>query len=263
MLPYLTRFFWVVAQPLSVVLVLFVAGLILLWLRRRRLAGFLLTISLLVFAISSFTTFGYWLIAPLENRFTRPPEPAHIDGIVVLGGGMDSEVNTVRHGWELTRSGDRMVETVRLALRHPEARIVVAAGPSALATDEEPEGEAARRMFAAFGIDPARVQIDDRSRNTDENAAYAKTLAGNVDGQTWLLVTSAFHMPRAVGLFRQVGFPVVPWPADHLSAGSEGLQLKLDQPTENAAITSLALREWIGLLGYRLLGKTADLLPGP
>jgi uncharacterized SAM-binding protein YcdF (DUF218 family) len=107
------------------------------------------------------------------------------------------------------------------------------------------------------------VQIDDQSRNTEENAANAKALAGNVNGQVWLLVTSAFHMPRSVGLFQKVDFPVVPWPADYLAGGRDGFWLKLDQPTENAAVTSLALREWIGLIGYKLTGKIADLLPGP
>jgi len=69
-------------------------------------------------------------------------------------------------------------------------------------------------------------------------------------------------MPRSVGLFRATDFPVVPWPADCLASGAEGLRLKPDQPTENVAV-SIALREWVGLLGYKLTGKIADLLPGP
>ena len=105
--------------------------------------------------------------------------------------------------------------------------------------------------------------IDDRSRNTEENAINARQLAPATEGQTWLLVTSAFHMPRAVGLFRRAGFPALPWPADYLAAGTEGVGVKLDQATENVSVSNVALREWAGLLGYYLAGKIDEVLPGP
>jgi uncharacterized SAM-binding protein YcdF (DUF218 family) len=263
MFPYFTRLFWLVVQPLSLILILLVLGLLLSWFKRRRLGGTLLVLATLLLVASSYTTLGYMLITPLEQRFERPTEPARIDGIVVLGGGMDGEVNTVRGGWELNRSGDRYVEAVRLALRHPEARVMIAAGPGALATEQDPEAYAAQRMFSGFGIDPGRIVIDDKSRNTEENAQFAKELAGQAPGQVWLLVTSAFHMPRSVGLFRAADFPAVPWPADYLASGAEGFRIKPDQPTENVAVFNLALREWTGLLGYKLTGKIADLVPSP
>ncbi len=263
MFAYLTRIFWLVAQPLSVIMLLGLAGLGLMALRRRRLGATALVLSLGVLALCAYTTIGYVVIAPLEGRFVRPAEPARIDGIVVLGGGMDGEVNTVRGGFELGRSGDRLVETLRLALTHPEARIVIAAGAAALATDQEPEARAARRFFEALGIDPSRIVIDDKSRNTEENATFAKALAGAQDGQTWLLVTSAFHMPRAVGLFRRAAFDVVAWPADYLASGAESPGIKLDQAAENIAVATLAFREWAGLAGYRLTGRIDEWLPGP
>jgi uncharacterized SAM-binding protein YcdF (DUF218 family) len=261
--PYLTRVFWLLVQPLSLILIFTLLGLLLRWFGRRRLGGTLLVLGVLLLVASSYTTLGYLLIMPLEQRFERPAEPVRIDGIVVLGGGMDGEVNTVRKAWELNRSGDRYVEAVRLALRHPEAKVVIAAGPGALATDQEPEAYSAQRMFADFGVDPGRLIIDDQSRNTEENAQFAKQLAGAAPGQTWLLVTSAFHMPRSVGLFRVAEFPIVPWPADYLASGAEGFRIKPDQPSENVAVFTLALREWTGLLGYRLTGRIDDLVPGP
>lgn len=260
--PYLTRIFWLLVQPLSLVVLLLVAGLLLSWLKRRWPARVLIGIAVLLLFLFSFTTFGYLLITPLEQRFERPAEPARIDGIVVLGGGMDGEVNSVRGGFELNRSGDRFVETLRLALRHPEAKIVIAGGPAAL-VQQEPEALAGRRFFEAFGVAAERILIDDQSRNTEENARYAKQLAGTTDGQSWLLVTSAFHMPRAVGLFRKAGFPAIPWPADYLASGAEGVRIKPDQSTENIAVSNLALREWAGLIGYYLTGRIEELVPGP
>jgi uncharacterized SAM-binding protein YcdF (DUF218 family) len=263
MFPYITRIFWLIVQPLSLVLLLLVLGLLLSFLKRRWIGRVLVLLAALLLFVSSFTTFGYLLIAPLEQRFVRPTEPARIDGIVVLGGGMDGEVNSVRHGFELNRSGDRLVEAVRLALAHPEAKVVIAAGPGALAQEQEPEALAAQRLFEAFGVPASQLVLDDKSRNTEENATFAKGLAGTIEGQTWLLVTSAFHMPRAVGLFRAAEFAVIPWPADYLASGAEGAGIKLDQSTENVAVTNLALREWAGLVGYKLTGKIDDWVPGP
>lgn len=263
MFPVLTRAFWLVAQPVSVIAVLLLLGLVLSFTRRRGWARIFLALGFLLLFVTGFTTFGYLLITPLEQRFVRPAEPARIDGIVVLGGGMDGEVNDARQGWELNQSGDRMVEAVRLAQAHPEAKVLVAAGPAVFPVVQEPEAYAAKRMLVAFGIAPERIVLDDKSRNTEENAQFAEALAGDVPGQVWLLVTSAYHMPRAVGLFRKAGFAVVPWPADYLASGVEGVRLKPDQSPENIVVSTTALREWAGLIGYKLVGKIDELLPAP
>jgi uncharacterized SAM-binding protein YcdF (DUF218 family) len=263
MFPYLTRIFWTLAQPVSLVALLLVLGLLLMWMKRRRLAAASVIVATLVLALCSFTSFAYVAIAPLEDRFTRPPEPDRIDGIVVLGGGMDSAVNRVRGGWELSRAGDRFVETLRLALRHPEARVLIAGGGSALLSGQEPEAVAAARLFADFGIPHERLILEGDSRNTEENAVNARALAEPQAGETWLLVTSAFHMPRSVGLFRRAGFDVVPWPTDYYSAGDETFGIKLDEIAENLVTSNVALREWIGLAGYYLTGRIDEPLPGP
>ncbi len=263
MFPVLTRIFWTIAQPVSLVALLLVLGLVLMGLKRRKLAAGAIAVATLVLALCSFTSFAYVVIAPLESRFVRPAEPERINGIVVLGGGMDSGVNQARGGWELSRAGDRFVETLRLALRHPEARILIAGGGSALLTGQEAEADAGARFFTDFGIARDRLIIEGESRNTEENAVNAKALAGAKAGETWLLVTSAFHMPRSVGLFRRAEFAVVPWPTDYLAAGNEGFGPKLDEIAENLVTSNMALREWIGLAGYYLTGRIDEPLPGP
>ena len=263
MFPVLTRIFWLLVQPLSLIMLCLLLAFLLGFRAKRGWSQIFLIVGGLMLFATTFTTMGYALITPLEDRFVRPAEPGHIDGIVVLGGAMDGEVNSVRGGWELNRSGDRYVETVRLALAHPEAKVLVAAGPAALALDQEREALAAQRMLLSFGVAPERIVLDENSRNTEENAQFAKELAGDISGQTWLLVTSAFHMPRSVGLFRMAEFPVVPWPADYLASGAEGWRVKPDQPPENVAVATIALREWTGLIGYKVTGKIADWFPGP
>ncbi len=263
MFPYFTRILWMLVSPASMIVLLMLAALLLLWLGRRKLAATALVVATLLIGLFCFTTFAYLLAKPLEAQFVRPAEPARIDGIVVLGGGMDTEVNTARSSWELNRSGDRFVEALRLALRHPEARILIAGAGSALAVAEDSEAEAGARFFLDFGIARERLVLEDQSRNTEENAVNAKAVAQPKAGETWLLVTSAFHMPRSVGLFRRARFDVVPWPADYLAAGNEGVGLKLAQAAENLAITNIVLREWLGLAGYYLTGRIDEILPGP
>jgi uncharacterized SAM-binding protein YcdF (DUF218 family) len=263
MFPILTRVFWAVVQPVSLVALLVLLGLLLGFLPGRWLGRVALALGLVLLCLMAFTSLGYAVISPLENRFVRPAEPQHVDGIIVLGGALDGHVNAVRQGWELNEFGDRYVETLRLALRHPEAKVLVAAGPGAFVVEGDAESVAAERFFTAFGIAHDRLLLDDQSRNTEENAQNAKALAGDTTGRTWLLVTSAFHMPRAVGLFRKAGFSAIPWPTDYLATGVEGARVMLESPSQNITVTSVGLREWVGLMGYKLTGKIDDLFPGP
>ena len=129
----------------------------------------------------------------------------------------------------------------------------------------EGEGDAdtAVRFFAAFGIPRERLIVENKSRNTAENAEFSKELAAPKPGENWLLVTSAFHMPRSVGLFRKVGFPVIPWPVDYRTSGTEGIGLFRDNAADALQNTTMAVREWIGLAGYWLSGRIDRLFPGP
>lgn len=263
MFPYLTKIFWLLASPLSIILILMGLGLLLSFSRFRWLTRSVVLLATLLLFVICCTNFGALAIRPLEARFVRPVEPAQITGIVVLGGGMDGDVSAANGSWELNRDGDRFVEALRLALRHPEAKVLIAGGISALSDSIEPEAAAGARFFEAFGIGMERLILDSNSRNTEENAVLSKALAKPLPGETWLLVTSAFHMPRSVGLFRRAGFEVLPWPTDYLAAGDEGPAFRLGSAQENVAVASVALREWAGLAGYYLMGKIDALVPGP
>lgn len=251
-------------DPLWWILILLALALALSLLRRHRLARTALVIALIVLVVGAFTTLGAVLIQPLEARFAPPPAPpAEVAGIIVLGGGMSPAINAVRGGYELNRSGDRFVEALRLARLHPQARLLISGGSGALLPGSDSEAAAGARFFTALGVAPERLVLEDRSRNTAENARYSRALLDPQLGEVWLLVTSAFHMPRAVGLFRRAGFDIVPWPADYLTTGTEAFAPSLDQPAENLAILSTAIREWAGLLVYRATDRIDELLPAP
>lgn len=260
----LSKVFWLLVQPVSLAILLGAIGLLLSFARRRWLSRASFLIAVLLLFASAFTTLGYVLVQPLEAAFRRPSAPpSDITGIIVLGGGMDAEVNEVRGGYELNRAGDRFVEALRLAALYPAARIVVTGGLADIDQSGEPEAVAGERFFLDMGVARERLVLEPGSRNTEENAHLTKAMVEPKPGETWLLITSAFHMPRSVGLFRKAGFPVVPWPTDYRSAGTEALGLTLHQPAENVTVTTLAIREWIGLAAYYLTGRIDELLPRP
>jgi uncharacterized SAM-binding protein YcdF (DUF218 family) len=257
----ISKVFWGLAQPVSLIFLLMLAGWLLTLWGRRRLGLASGALGLLLLAVCSFTTLGALLIAPLEDRFARPlTMPPHVDTIIMLGGATSGRISTARQVAELSEAGDRLTETLRLAMRYPDARLVLSGGSGALVADGEPEAETAARFFTDLGIARERLVLESASRNTGENAELTKAMLGDAPGVV-VLVTSAFHMPRSVGLFRKVDIEVLPWPTDYRSAGNEAIGLDIVNPVLNLTTTGVAVKEWIGLAVYHWTGRTDALLP--
>jgi uncharacterized SAM-binding protein YcdF (DUF218 family) len=256
-----SKVFWALVQPVSLIFLLLLASWVLLLRGRRRIGLGIGAVGLLLFALCGFTTLSVLLIQPLEDRFARPQTmPPVVDTIIMLGGATSGRVSTVRQVAELTEAGDRLAETLRLAQLYPQARIVLSGGSGLLVVDGEPEAETAARFFEGLGIARERLVLESESRNTDENADLTKAMIGDAPGVV-MLVTSAFHMPRSVGLFRKVGIEVVPWPTDYRSAGNEGIGIDIVNPILNLTTTGIAMKEWIGLAVYHWTGRIDELLP--
>ncbi len=162
----------------------------------------------------------------------------------------------------LNDAAERMTTAVSLALRYPTAKLVFTGGRGELLPGKMPEAAAARLFFVSMGIPADRLMLESASRTTYENAIMTKALVQPQPGQTWILVTSAWHMPRSVGVFRAAGWHVLPWPVGYKS--SHDIHQWLPS-TLGVHLTQLdtALHEWVGLVSYRLLGHTDALFPGP
>ncbi len=207
---------------------------------------------------------GALLIAPLENRFPAPPAnlPAPY-GVVVLGGAIDDDISRARGQTTFDEGAERLTEAAILARRYPSARIVYTGGSNSLTGRPSSEAEDARRLLVAMGVDSQRITLETRSRNTDENARFTAALVHPESGQTWLVVTSAYHMPRAMGLFRKAGFDAVADPVDYRTEGGRrDWRLNVNLP-HGLALFDLAAHEWVGLLAYRLSGRIDSFFPGP
>lgn len=259
----LSKIFWLLVQPLSLIFLLGLAGAVLVAWRRVRTGLAIGGLALVLLGASSFTTLGFLLINPLEERFARPAEmPTDVSTIVMLGGATVGRVSAVRGITELNDAGDRLMETLRLARLYPQAKVLISGGSGALEGEVLPEAEIAARLFVDMGLGRDRLLLEDQSRNTDENAELTRDMLGPVDG-TVLLVTSAFHMPRSMGLFRKAGLTVVAWPTDYRSTGQEGIGFDIVNPVLNFVTTGVAVKEWIGLVAYAASGRIDSVLPGP
>ncbi|MBU1307192.1 MAG: YdcF family protein [Alphaproteobacteria bacterium] len=259
----ISKVFWLLAQPLSLTFLLVLVGGILIGWNRRRSGLVFSGLGLLVLGLSAFTTLGFVLINPLEDRFERPDKlPTDVSTIIMLGGATVGRVSTARSITELNDAGDRLVETLRLAAMFPQAKVVVSGGSGMLEGEVETEAAIVARLFNAMGVAPERLVLEDQSRNTVENAELTRATLGEIKGSV-LLVTSAFHMPRSMGLFRKAGIPVIAWPTDYRSTGAEGIGFDLVNPVLNFTTTGVAIKEWIGLAAYSLTGRIDSVFPAP
>ncbi len=240
-------------------------GAILLATRWALLGRKLLTAAIVMLAICGFSPLGNWLLYPLESRFPAwDATQGAPDGIVILGGSIDPD-RSAAHGVAVYAGAvDRILAGAALAHRYPNARIVFSGGNANLiADDAAKEADYALSVFESLGIPKARLIMERRSRNTQENAAFSKAAADPKAGERWLLVTSAYHMPRSVGLFRAAGFAVEPYPVDWRIGGYGDLVTPSIFAVEGLQRTDAAIREWMGLIAYRISGKTRELFPGP
>jgi uncharacterized SAM-binding protein YcdF (DUF218 family) len=260
----LSKILWFIVQPSSLIVVAIVVGALLGGTQWRRSGRALLLAGVAGLLIVGLSPLSDLLIWPLEERFPRPElgQAARVDGIIILGGAEDSRANPRRELAGLNEAAERYTEAVWLARRFPQARVVFSGGSGALFTTEGPEAVSAARLLEGLGIAKERTVLEDKSRTTHENALYTKRLIEPKPGERWLLVTSAWHMPRAVGCFRQVGFAVEAWPVDYRTSGRVELRLH-GSVHDGLRRTDFAVREHIGLVAYWLMGRSSALYPAP
>ena len=250
-------------QPGNLLLLCLIAGILIFLLFRRRRGELLIGLAGLGFLLLAVAPIGAALLLTLEQRFPRPLVlPDRIDGILVLGGAVDPRLSASYGETVFNSSISRVLAGIVLARHHPEAKLALIGGEG----DFFPIGFAEARATQGFaleeGILPTRIILEERSRSTHENAIYAKDMIQPQPGKNWVLVTSAFHMPRAVASFGAVGWPVIPYSVDYKVDPQTGLRPNFSL-VDGLSASTLAGKEWAGLFGYRLMGWTRELFPAP
>lgn len=260
----LSKIFETVAMPTHFALFAGALGVALCFTRFRRTGRILANGAVVLLLLMGFGPFAHLLAAPLESRFPLPPDdgPAP-DGIIVLGGSVDENMSGLRNRVAIADAAERLTAPIMLRRQYPNARIVFTGGTASLRGSAYTEAGAVRRFWREVGLDHGDVLYEDKSRNTYENAVFTRELAQPKPGERWLLVTSAMHMPRSVGIFRKAGFPVVAYPVDFRTTGDLWSWGVPRRASKSFALMELATHEWVGLAAYWLTGKTDALFPAP
>jgi uncharacterized SAM-binding protein YcdF (DUF218 family) len=262
---YASKIFWMLASPISLLLLAALAGVLLCFGQRARLGRGLALTAILILLAAAILPIGILLIAPLEDRFPVPPLdlPAP-EGIIVLGGAINDPISQAREQTIFNEGGERVTEAVVLAKRYPQARVVYTSGSSAFDGASSIEALQARKLMSQMGIAPERVTIEDKSRNTKENARFTAAIVHPQPSQRWIVVTSAFHMPRSMGVFENAGFQPIAYPVSFRTQGRwpEDLRLTFD-PVRTLRTFEIAIHEWLGLLAYWVSGRSDHLFPSP
>jgi uncharacterized SAM-binding protein YcdF (DUF218 family) len=259
----LSKVFWLLVSPGSLIVILLCLGIALSRTRRRRAGQAAIGIATVTAVLVAVLPIGEWLTIPLENRFPPPAGlPEKIDGIIVLGGAVQQVITAYRGQPSLNGAAERMTEFVAMARRHPEARLVYSGGSGLVLHPELKEVVVARALFASLGLDVTKIAFEGESRNTYENATFTRDLMHPKPGEIWVLITSAFHMPRAYGSFSRAGWKVIPYPVDYITTGRLDIAPDFSLASGLGAL-DFAIHEWVGLLAYRVLGRSDAFFPGP
>lgn len=261
----LSKTLGIMMLPTNVLIGLLVLGAFLSATRLARLGRRLLIAAIVLLVICGFSPLGNLLLYPLESRFPAWHASAGApDGIIVLGGSIDADLSAAHATPVVHSAPDRILMGAALARRYPNARIVFTGGSANLISNDAREADYAAVVFESLGVDRARLIMERASRNTYENAVFTKALVEPKPDEHWLLVTSAYHMPRAMGLFRKAGFAVEACPVDWRVGTSRRDILSFTSfANDGLGRTDVGMREWIGLLAYWMSGRIDTVFPGP
>lgn len=257
-----SKLIWFVLSPDLVLVFFTLSTCMLLGFKAYKKALILLcTVSAFMILITVVPV-GHFLLSPLDKRFAIPATlPEKIDGILMLAGCEDI-INTA--GWNQVEVGDgteRYLAFMHLVRAHPNAKAVFTGGTGELTSRHLKSTLVAEKLLKEQGFDISKIIFESESRNTYENGLLTQKLVKPSEGETWILITSAYHMPRSMGVFSKLGWKVIPYPVDHKTAPDLRFKLSLNF-SGNLILLQSALKEWTGLAAYFVTGKTDRFFPG-
>ncbi len=204
--------------------------------------------------------FGRWTVALLENRFeTRHELTQDTVGIILLGGSFDRPTTLARGVTSYNIAAGRFIAFTELARIYPDKRLLFTGGGRPMPNTVN-EASLAKNVWQNLGFDVERVIFESDSRSTVENATLSYELIQPEKHERWALVTSAAHLPRAVGLFRKAGWNIVPYPVDYHTDGRMEWTINFSMCNGFQA-WRVAMREFAGLILNYWTGKSEELLP--
>jgi len=247
-------------------ILLILATLLSLFQRTRKLSFKIFMAQAIVILLVTVLPVGEWLEHHLEMRFpTQTDVSSDIVGVITLAGSIDIETYKESGLTEFESSSDRILEMIRMSKMYPNLPIIYTGGDGALMSSGVSEADIVAAWMVQAELAKPNIKFETSSRNTFENAVFSRALVKQqwptlLNGK-WLLITSARHMPRAVGTFHKAGWNIEPWPVDYETAN--GILLTSLNVSRSISSMSRALKEWVGLTAYYWTDRTSEWFPAP
>jgi uncharacterized SAM-binding protein YcdF (DUF218 family) len=252
---WLPKLLDIIERPLDWVLFLLIASLLLAWRRRARAARRTMVAATLLLAFVGVVAVPQVILQQLEDAY--PPtarSPAEFEGLLVPGGGLDGGQRPFERGQtSLNEAAERVTIAVALARRFPHLKVVLTGYGGVGEPAQLSEAAGTKKFFEEQGVSTAHLLVEPSARNTAENAENARALPGVDPSKPWLLVTSAWSMPRALLAFRKAGWNVEPFPVDYRTGTT--ISYFVYSIADGSAAWSRALHELLGMGWYWVTGR--------
>ncbi len=256
----ISKIVWFLISPLNLIWLLMVSGYLIIN-RHPNLGYKMIFTGVVLFVLLGVLPIGHNLTVFLEKQYLRERLPKQVDGIIVLGGAFNTHISNKTGQLALNENIGRMVEFVALSKIYPNAKLVFSGGSGRLLSKDRKEAEDAQTFLGIMGVQGARLIIEPDSRNTYENVVFTKKLVEPKPDEKWIVITSAFHMPRTMGIFEQQGWKVIPYVSAPRTDGEYQIYPRSFSILGQFYLLSNAIKEFVGSATYYFSGKSAFLLP--
>ena len=258
---FLSKALWFFFNPINILLFLLLIGIIFHFFNKKKLYKIINIITLILFILIVILPTGPYLFWKLENSYSIPRTfPHDIDGILILGGGVNEDLTYQHQQMSLNENVERLTESIDLMRRFPNAKIVFSGGVATLSKQKLTGIDVAKMFYNRMGVDINRIIFENKSRNTYENFAFSKKFIDNKNNEKWLLVTSAFHMKRVMNVAEKLKLNFISYPVDFSIGKNFSLEPWYAQnyPT-NMNHFQIAMHEYVGLIAYYIAGKSSKI----
>ena len=257
---YLSKIVWIILNPFNILLISILLGFLLSFLSNKTFSKIIYSLTFIFFIITAVMPTGKFMIYQLEKKFhVLESLPNKIDGILILSGATNPVLTKEYNQISLNDSVERLTESIQLMKKYSNTKIIFSGGSGLINNQKLTHSEVARLFFANFEITLENIVYENKSRNTYENILFSKKIANPKINENWLIVTSAFHMPRALNIAEKLDWKFIPYAVDFrvMKKFSWKPTIKF---LENISKFQTASHEWVGLVAYYWIGRSSKIL---
>jgi len=256
---YLSKFLWYLFNPFNCILFLLIISVIFNFLKFLNFSKIILYFTFLLFFITGVLPTGSYLLYLLEKNYhNKIYLPENVDGILILSGATNPFLTKEYNQISLNGSVERLTESIQLIKKYPKAKVFFAGGTGSIQYPDLSHSEVAKKFYKSLGVDIQNIYFDDKSRNTYENIFFAKKKFDPNKDEKWVLITSAFHLKRAMSIGEKLEWAFIPYATDYKLPKKFKWKLSINF-FGNLASFKNSSHEWVGIISYYLMGRSSKI----